>query len=123
MIEKIKTWITGNPVMAIGAAIVALFLLMPKMRRKLFKSAPRRRRRAKIKTVIRGNRMRTASRRPAKRPAAARSAAPAGRKGYAAAGGGTIPFKYNKNGTIKSAQFVAGTLAAKRRMASLRKNR
>ncbi|MEA2065633.1 MAG: hypothetical protein U9O65_00800 [Thermotogota bacterium] len=42
-------------------------------------------------------------------------------RGYAAVGGGTIPYRYNKDGTIKKAQFVAGTVAARNRMSKLRK--
>jgi hypothetical protein len=82
---------------------------------KLFRRrAPRRRRRVVSKP---------AARRTSTRRTMPRSVGTSRGKGYPAAGGGTIPFKYNKDGTIKKAQFVAGTLAAKRRMATLRKNR
>lgn len=54
------------------------------------------------------------------KPAARRSTSG---RGYPAAGGGYIPFKRNKDGSIKKAAFVGGTLAAKRRMAQLRKQR
>jgi hypothetical protein len=122
MFEKVKAWVMGNKLMAVAIGIVVFLVAMPKMRRKLFSTGRVRRRRAKVKTVIRGNRSRTIIRRPA-RQAVKSSGGTGNKKGYAAPGGGTIPFKYNKNGTIKQAQFVAGTLAAKRRMAALRKNR
>jgi hypothetical protein len=119
--EKIMEFIKNNKIVAV-IAVVALVLFTP-LKKMLFGSGARRRRRRPtiVKTVIRGNRARVTRRNVARKTAApvARSSA----KGYAAPGGGTIPFKYNKNGTIKKAQFVAGTLAAKRRMASLRKNR
>ena len=44
-------------------------------------------------------------------------------KGYPAAGGGYVPFKYNKDGSVKKAWQVGGTLAAKNRMKRLRANR
>lgn len=45
------------------------------------------------------------------------------RKGYPKVGGGYIPYKRNKDGSIKKAAFVAGTVAAKRRMSQIRKLR
>ncbi len=45
------------------------------------------------------------------------------RGGYPKYGGGIVPFKRNKDGSIKKAKFVAGTVAAHNYMRSLRKNR
>jgi hypothetical protein len=127
--NTIIEYLKANKLAAIGAILALVLIVSRKARRMIFGSPVRRRRRTrpvKVKTVVRGNRSRvvrrntTRSGRPLPR-SAGRSRGSS--KGYPAAGGGTIPFKYNKDGSIKKAQFVAGTLAAKRRMAALRKNR
>jgi hypothetical protein len=48
---------------------------------------------------------------------------PGSGKGYPKYGGGTIPFIYTKDGKLKQAKFVGGTVAAHNHMAHLRKNR
>ena len=69
-------------------------------------------------------RLQTKSGKPLPRSVGTKKAGPGtSAKGYAAAGGGFIPLKYNKDGSVKKASQVAGTLAAKQKMAKLRKLR
>lgn len=96
--------------------VVGLFaVLMPKTLKKLF-ATPRRRRRV----IKNATRTRTRRRKSLPRSVGTRKASG---KGYPAAGGGYIPYKYNKDGTIKKAWQVGGTVAAKSRMRNLRKKR
>ena len=98
-------------------ALVGFFLFVTVFRKqaaRLFRTAPRRRRRRTATRPVR--------RSPVRRSPVRRSPATS-RRGYPAAGGGTIPFKYNKDGTVKKAWQVGGTLAAKQRMSRLRKAR
>ena len=103
-------------------ALVGFFLFVTVFRKqaaRLFRTAPRRRRR---RTATRPVRRSPVRRSPARRSPVRRSPVPS-RRGYPAAGGGIIPFKYNKDGTVKKAWQVGGTLAAKQRMSRLRKAR
>ena len=88
-------------------------MLFPKMFRGVFSPQRKRRRRATRKPIIR----KVSSSKPRSRVSRT------GGAGYAAAGGGTIPYKYNKDGTVKKAWQVGGTLAAKQRMSRLRKKK
>lgn len=116
MIDKIKEAIKKNPAILyymIGALVLFVVFLFGKKLKRLFFARPRRRRVhrtvMKIRSISRGNRARKQLPRSV------------GTKGYPAAGGGYIPFKYNKDGTVKKAWQVGGTLAAKSRMSRLRK--
>ena len=91
LIEKIKTWVTGNPALAAVAALAASFLLLPIIR-KATRPVRRKRRAIKVKPVIR----RTTIRKPRR-------------------------VKNVKKG-LKPWQ-IKGSLAAKRRMAQIRKKR
>lgn len=110
-INKIITWIKSNVLLAVLIGAAAGFVLFPKQIKRVLAPARRKRRRR----ITRNPAQKKSSHRTIPRSV--------GTKGYAAAGGGYIPFKYNKDGTIKKAWQVAGTLAAKQRMARLRKNR
>jgi hypothetical protein len=111
--DKIMAWIKANKVITAVIALVAL-VAIPKTRKLIFGAPKRRRRRpVKIKSVSRGGKTKTVTR---------NIAMPSG-KGYAAAGGGIIPFKYNKDGSVKKAWQVGGTVAARQRMARLRRNK
>jgi len=92
LIEKIKTWVTGNPALAAVAALGASFLLLPILR-KATRPVRRKRRAIKVKPVIR---RRTTIRKPRR-------------------------VKNVKKG-LKPWQ-IKGSLAAKRRMAQIRKKR
>ncbi len=112
--NNILAWIKTNWIIAILVAVVGILIFFPKQIRKLMRGKPKRRRRtvAKTKTITRG---RTIPRSVGTKRS--------GSKGYAAAGGGVIPFKYNKDGSTKKAWQVGGTVAAKSRMSRLRKAR
>jgi len=92
-----------------------------RIKRMIFGAPKRRRRRPRVtryrKTVRRVRRKVT--RRPVVRSVNTRTKG----RGYPAPGGGYIPYKYNKDGTLKKAWQVGGTLAARNRMRRLRKNR
>ena len=122
--DKIFTWIKSNMLLAGAGALALVLFMMPG----IFK-APRKRVRhsrayyAKRSSPVRRI-QRTKSGKPLPRSVGTRRAgAGTSAKGYAAAGGGTIPFKYNKDGSVKKAWQVGGTVAAKQRMARLRRNR
>lgn len=126
--DKIIDWIKSNILLAIAGALAVFLFLMPgifKTRRKAVKHGP-------SWYLNQGKplpqRLRTKSGRPLPRSVGVRRANRArsstnSSKGYAAAGGGTIPFKYNKDGSVKKAWQVSGTLAAKQRMQRLRRQR
>jgi hypothetical protein len=120
LIDKIVTWIKGNILLAIIALIAAMFIFFPRSFRKIFGGTTRRRRRkySKPAATVRRRRVRRTAGKPLPRSVGTSRA-----RGYPAAGGGTIPFKYNKDGTVKKAWQVGGTLAAKNRMRRLRKAR
>jgi len=120
-ITKITAWIKTHTLIAALIGVMGLLLFTNrKIKRLIFGAPRRRRRRSVIKTRTRKTSYRRArSKRPLPRSVGTRTSG----KGYAAAGGGSIPFKYNKDGTIKKAWQVSGTLAAKQRMARLRRNR
>ena len=110
--DKIKALFAQYKVPVIIGAIV-LFLFGTRAGKKIWK--PTRRRRVRRRPVMKVK-TRTGNRRTVTRTKNTG-------RGYPAAGGGYVPFKYNKDGSIKKAQFVAGTLAAKRRMATLRRKK
>jgi len=112
--DKIITFIKNNWILAVLIVVGLFAVLMPKTVKKLF-ATPRRRR--VIKTATR---IRTRSTKRIPRSVGTRKASG---KGYPAVGGGYIPYKYNKDGTIKKAWQVGGTVAAKSRMRNLRKKR
>lgn len=118
--EKIIEIIKKYWMLSILAAILLLSMLFGKQARRLFSPPRRRRRRPVIKKTIRRRRSSRTNRRPLPRSVGMSRASG---KGYPKVGGGYIPFKRNKDGTIKKAAFVKGTVAAKRRMSQLRKKR
>lgn len=110
-LNKIITWVKANILLSVLLVMVALFFLGGrKLKRMVFGVRRRRKRRISNTGGTRSGRT------------LPRSVNTRGRgKGYPAVGGGTIPFKYNKDGTVKKAWQVAGTVAAKNRMSRLRK--
>jgi len=121
-IDKIIAFIKANFIISIIAGIMLILIFFGKQVSKIF-APPRRRRRRKAVTVTRTRTRRRTNRRPLPRSAGRKRPATKSGKGYPAAGGGYIPFKYNKDGTSKKAWQVGGTLAAKQRMARLRRAR
>lgn len=119
--EKIITWIKANIMLAVIALVAVVFLFGKQLKKLLFGTTRRRRRRRPLYKTASVTRRRT--RRTAPRKALPRSVGTRRGNGYPAAGGGTIPYKYNKDGTIKKAWQVGGTLAAKQRMSRLRRNK
>ena len=120
MIDKIINWIRTNVMLFVILAIAAVFIFFPRMFRGLLGGPRRRRRHRIVKQTVHRRRTTRSNRKPLPRSVGMHKVSG---RGYPKAGGGYIPFKRNKDGSIKKAQFVAGTLAAKRRMASLRKQR
>lgn len=114
--EQIINYIKENWILSAVVGLFAALLIFPKTMRKMFGGKTRRRRRRTARRT-------TARRTTARRTTARRTTARVTGKGYAAAGGGYIPLKFNKNGTPKKAWQVAGTVAAKQRMSRLRKKR
>jgi len=117
MFDQLWNWLKQNIVIGVLILVALLLVLFPRAVRRMF-AAPRKRRR------------RTRSGKPLPRSVGTRrrrrTTAPRARttgSGYAAAGGGTIALKYNKDGTVKKAWQVKGTVAAKQRMARLRRSR
>ena len=118
--EKIITWVKANMLLAVGLLFAVVILFFGKGVKKILFGTRRVKHRRKLILTGPGTRTRTRSR--TMRRALPRSVG-TGTKGYPAAGGGYIPFKYNKDGTIKKARLVAGTVAAKSSMSRIRKNR
>jgi len=112
-INKITAWIKNNVLIAVLVGLGVVFIFAGKYIKKFLFGTTRRRKRRTV-TPARSPRRRSLPRSVGTRPSG---------KGYPAAGGGTIPFKYNKDGTIKKAWQVGGTVAAKNRMSRLRKNK
>ncbi len=114
--DKVLTWIKNNILVAVLVALVLLAFVASKQVSKMFRGKPKRRRRRTTTAATRTRATRT-------RATRTRATGSSSGKGYAAVGGGTIPFKYNKDGSVKKAWQVAGTVAAKQRMSRLRKNK
>jgi hypothetical protein len=112
--DKIVTWIKNNIVLSIGVGLVLLIIVMTGGLKKIFST----RKRVHHRPEYYANKRAKAAKGKKMHGSLPRSV---GGKGYPAAGGGYIPFVHNKDGSIKKAQFVGGTLAAKRRMSALRK--
>jgi len=121
ILTKIVNWIKSNYIVAGVIALVVFVLVSGKSVGRMF-SGPRRRRRRVLRPATTRRRTVTRRRTRTNRKPLPRSVGTR-RKGYPAAGGGTIPFKYNKDGTVKKAWQVGGTVAAKSRMSRLRKSR
>lgn len=121
--ERIFNFIKTNILLTALLAVVAVSVLFPRQFKKILGlSKPRRRRRPRRVATVTRRRTTTRSRKPLPRSVGMSKARVSG-KGYAAAGGGYIPLKYNKDGSTKKAWQVGGTLAAKQRMSRLRKNK
>jgi hypothetical protein len=113
--DKVITWIKENMVLAILIFLAAVVVFFGKKVRRVLFGSPRRRVRHRRRIIPIGRRVR-------RRGPLPRSVGVRGRgRGYPAAGGGTIPYKYNKDGTVKKAWQVGGTVAAKSRMSRLRR--
>ena len=112
--NNIIAFLRQNLVMSILVALVALSLFFPKQLRRMFGGSVRRRRRKPVRRAAVSRTRKTVRRSPIRS---------VGGKGYPAAGGGYIPFAYNKDGSVKKAWQVAGTVAAKSRMSKLRRRR
>jgi hypothetical protein len=121
LMDKVVAWFKANKTVGIIIILVVIFVFFGRQVKKLFGTRRIRHRRYKaIKTTVRRIRRAAIPRKMRKslpRSVGVRSSG----KGYPAAGGGYIPFKYNKDGTVKKAWQVGGTLAAKHRMSRLRK--
>lgn len=121
--DKIIAWVKANPLIAVLVGVAGLLMFGGgKIKRLLFGTRRRKRRRrvTRTRTTTRRRTVRRTARRRLPRSVGTRKTTG---KGYPAAGGGYIPFKYNKDGTVKKAWQVGGTVAAKNRMARLRRNR
>lgn len=118
---KAIAWIKANLLLSIGLLLVIVFLLFGRqVKRLLF--GTRRVKHRKPKAIVRRIRSRRARtmRKPLPRSVGMHKVSG---RGYPKAGGGYVPFKKNKDGSIKKAWQVAGTVAAKSRMSKLRRAR
>ena len=124
----ILSFIKTNYIISALVGIVFIFLFFPR----LFKGLTGKRRvkhrpgwkfaKSNPRAVKKPRRRRaggTRSGKPMPRSVGTRSS----KKGYPKVGGGYIPFKKNKDGSIKKAWQVGGTVAAKSRMSKLRRAR
>jgi hypothetical protein len=115
----ILTWIKNNILLAVGIAIVIVILFFGTGLKRMFR--PHRvHHRRRISVTPRRKTYRSLVWKMRKSFPRSVGMHKASGRGYPKAGGGYIPFKRNKNGTIKKAAFVSGTVAAKRRMSHLR---
>jgi hypothetical protein len=126
MIETIIGIFKKNWILTIILIVGLLFILFPRQIRRIF-GTPRKRRRRRTVPAKR-IRSRTRSGKPLPRSvgyggtkAKIRLHGRTTTKGYPAVGGGYIPFKYNKDGSVKKAWQVGGTIAAKNKMSKLRR--
>jgi hypothetical protein len=118
--QKAMTWIKANMLISIIIGIVILITFFGRTLKKLFFGVRRvKHRRPKLITIRRRSASRTMKRSLPRSVGIHKASG----KGYPKAGGGYIPFKRNKNGTIKKAWQVGGTVAAKSRMRKLRSAR
>jgi hypothetical protein len=117
---KIFDWIKANMLLAIGIAIVLVVFVFGKPLKRLLFGTHRVKHRKSyyISHPVKRRSITRTARKPIPRSVGTHKG-----NGYPAAGGGTIPFKYNKDGSIKKAWQVSGTVAAKARMSRLRKSR
>jgi len=119
---KIKAWIETNKLLAVVILLGVVFMFFGRQVKKLLFGKRRIRHRPgyyKLRTVTR-RRIRRTNRKPLPRSVSMHKASG---RGYPKAGGGYIPFKRNKDGSVKKAWQVAGTVAAKSRMSKLRRAR
>jgi hypothetical protein len=116
--EKLITWVKANLLLVIAGLVVVAVLFIKPVKRFVF-GAPRRKVVRRVSVSTRSAIVR--------RPATKSNNKPLPRsvntKGYPKYGGGFIPFVRNKDGSIKKAKFVSGTLAAHNYMKNLRKSR
>lgn len=122
-LTKVTTWVKANLYLAIGIALTIIILLFGRSLKRLFgvRRRVRHRRPAKsIRIVRRSPGLRAKNRKPLPRSVGMSRASG---RGYPKYGGGYIPFKRNKNGSIKKAKFVSGTVAAHNYMRKLRLSR
>lgn len=119
---KIFDWIKANMLLAIGIAIVLVVFVFGKPLKRIFFGTHRVKHRKSyyITHPVKHRSITRQMRKPLPRSVGTHKASG---KGYPAAGGGYIPFKYNKDGSVKKAWQVGGTVAAKARMSRLRKAR
>jgi hypothetical protein len=118
--STVITWIKNNILISVGIGLVIVILFFGTGLKKIFR--PRRvyHRRSSVSRIgVARSRNKTMRR---SLPRSVGTLKASGR-GYPKVGGGYIPFKRNKNGTVKKAQFVGGTVAARNRMARLRRSR
>jgi len=102
MFEKVKTWVSGNPIMAVVAAFAGVLLFFPRM----FRSARRRRTRRAYRPAapVRRRRRLFRSAAPVRRSAPRRKV-------------------YGKNGRAKKPWQIKGSRAARLHMAKIRRMR
>jgi hypothetical protein len=116
--DKVMAWIKANALLSIVILLGIVFVFFGRQAKRLLFGTRRIRHRRPVAL-----KSRTRSRRTMRKALPRSVGVRASGKGYPAAGGGYIPFKYNKDGTVKKAWQVGGTLAAKSRMSRLRKAR
>lgn len=123
LFAEISAWLKakpGNWIIAVAVVLGVILIFFGRQVRKLF---GHRRIKHRRYVPLRSSRIRHRSERMRKPLPRSVGMHKASGRGYPKVGGGHIPFKRNKNGTIKNAKFVGGTVAAKNYMAKLRRNR
>jgi len=134
MIENLIAIIKKNWIIAAIVGIILALILFPRQVKRMFNPTRRKRRRLSYPAAVsrRSQRRRIRRRLPRSVGMLPRSGRRLPRsvgtkrvssKGYPAAAGGYIPFKYNKDGSVKKAWQVGGTVAARNRMRGLRRKK
>jgi len=124
LFTKISAWVKANMLLALGILAAVIFLLFPRQLKRMFVTRRRiKHRPGYSQTHDRKGRLLPGTKSGRRLPRSVGRKGSSAGKGYPAAAGGYIPFKYNKDGTIKKAWQVGGTVAAKNRMRGLRRKR
>ena len=122
MLENLIAIVKKNWIISVIVVIALTAIIFPRQVKRMFNPTRRKRRR---RVLISGRtRPRAGARRGRfiPRSVGTRKVRTSG-KGYPAAAGGYIPFKYNKDGSVKKAWQVGGTVAARNRMRGLRRKK
>jgi len=121
--DKIIGFVKTNWIISALVVLVFVFLIFPKQVKRIFGGRPHAdswyTKAAREKRVLKKAGKTKSKTKSGK--ALPRSAGKGSGKGYPKVGGGFVPFVKNKDGSIKKAAFVSGTIAARNRMKKIRK--
>ena len=121
MLENLIAIVKKNWIISVIVVIALTAIIFPRQVKRMFNPTRQKRRRRIVPgRTTRRTATRTRSRKPLPRSVGTKRVSS---KGYPAAAGGYIPYKYNKDGSVKKAWQVGGTVAAKNRMRGLRRKK